>query len=49
MAGPAQLTKEDNMFAALAVLAAILVVPVACAVVAVYVPIWIGFRLGWWR
>ena len=48
MAGPAQLVKEDNMLAALA-LAAILVVPVACAVVVAYVPIWIGFRLGWWR
>jgi len=34
---------------ALAVLAAILVVPCALMVAVAYVPIWVGFRLGWWR
>jgi hypothetical protein len=33
----------------LAILAGVLAVPCAVAVVAAYVPIWIGQRLGWWR
>lgn len=37
------------MIRALAILAALLTIPCACTVVAAYLPIWIGIRLGWWR
>ena len=38
-----------GVLSAPAALAAILVGPVACALLAVYGLIWIGTRLGWWR